>query len=207
MNKLKKTIGITMRIIEEIHYDEQRDTLAHNWNDFLAWSMGDDINWILIPNLGSDAVCEFAQSHQLEGIILSGGNDVGEYPLRDETEFALIDYAIDHHLPIVGVCRGLQIIWQHFGGELRSLAENHIASRHTVNICQSMNGIASSNTTLEVNSFHGFGLSEKFQPRSIIPFARTDEGDVEAVIWKEARIFAMMWHPEREKEFSEMDRK
>jgi len=208
MDNPNKVIGITMRVVEETNYDEQRDALAHNWAHFLAWSLGDDVSWIPIPNIGSEAVLKFAQVNQLDGLILSGGNDVGESPLRDETETALINFAVTHQLPIIGVCRGMQMLWQHFGGSLKPVdIAIHKATKHQVNICANSTDLLPQHSQLEVNSFHTYGLSERAPSPKLMPFARTDNGDIEAVIWPEVRIFAMMWHPEREQVFSESDKR
>ncbi|MFD1705626.1 gamma-glutamyl-gamma-aminobutyrate hydrolase family protein [Siminovitchia sediminis] len=68
----------------------------------------------------------------LDGLIVIGGNDVtpelyGQEPhpetvqtdkLRDETELALIRAALDQSLPILGICRGLQLLNVALGGTL-----------------------------------------------------------------------------------------
>ena len=39
-------------------------------------------------------------------------------PLRDEVEYALLDYAFAHNLPVYGICRGIQILNVYLGGTL-----------------------------------------------------------------------------------------
>ncbi len=74
----------------------------------------------------------------IHGIVLSGGADVepqtygdepdgnGLYePERDELELSLLAGAIDRDLPILGICRGLQIINIHAGGTLHQHVPEH----------------------------------------------------------------------------------
>ena len=75
----------------------------------------------------------------IDGLILSGGNDIdpGTYgaephpettatqPLRDEAEIALAREAIARDMPVLGVCRGMQVINLAYGGSL----EQHLPDR------------------------------------------------------------------------------
>ena len=63
--------------------------------------------------------------------LLTGGEDPGTSPPRDDTERALLDWAIGDRLPVFGVCRGLQFVQRYFGGELVACdRERHVARRH-----------------------------------------------------------------------------
>ena len=203
-----KKIGISMRVLEEINYDEPRDALAHNWHQFLVWALGNSVSWILIPNIGKKKTKVFIHQQQLTGFILSGGNDIGEYPIRDETETALIEYAMAYNLPVIGVCRGLQMLWQNFGGQIIPVdTDKHIAKRHKVKITQPIRGLLRRDLEIEVNSFHANGLLDTELTSPIKPFAHADDGEIEGVIWQEMKVLGMMWHPEREQPFSSLDKK
>jgi putative glutamine amidotransferase len=54
----------------------------------------------------------------LDGLILAGGADYGEAPGRDEFEIALARAALDSDLPLLGVCRGMQLMNVARGGTL-----------------------------------------------------------------------------------------
>jgi putative glutamine amidotransferase len=54
----------------------------------------------------------------LDGLILAGGADYGEYPERDAFELALASAALERDVPLLGVCRGMQLMNLARGGTL-----------------------------------------------------------------------------------------
>ena len=64
------------------------------------------------------------RSIKLSGIVLSGGDDIGKYKLRDNSEKFLINYSIKKKIPVFGICRGMQVIGSYFKVKLKPV-KNH----------------------------------------------------------------------------------
>lgn len=128
---------------------------------------------------------EWLQRLRPRGIVLSGGNDLGEYPERDATERELIIHAIEVGVPLLGICRGMQMLGSWAGAELKRVV-NHVRQRH----------VLSGEIQGEVNSFHNFSLSKCPQDFSVV--ARSEDGEIEAIRHRDRPLEGWMWHPERE---------
>ena len=109
-------LAVSMRVTHHAPYREPRDSLAHDWAVWL-----DAINHqpIMLPNRLKDPK-EFLRATRVEGLILTGGdsiipsrNDDNAVRARVATEHAAIDMAIEDGLPIIGVCRGFQMLNQY----------------------------------------------------------------------------------------------
>jgi N5-(cytidine 5'-diphosphoramidyl)-L-glutamine hydrolase len=189
-------IGLTSRVVQAVGYDEYRDALAMDWSNFLKLAIP-EISWIQLPNIGKEII-DYAGEWDLDGFVLTGGNDLGELSLKDETDFAILAHSIEENLPLFGVCRGLQVIHSHFGGELQPCSpELHVANRHSIEFNDLFQVAELRNTNRVVNSFHNYGIRpEKLDP-NIEPTAFSEDGFVEAAYVKNTRVSAVMWHPER----------
>lgn len=180
---MKKLIAVTQRVeyIEPIK--ERRDALSQGWA-VLAVTCG--FTPLLLPNR-LPVVRELLAALPVEGVFLTGGNDLmvygGDAPERDEVEQYLIQIAIDRHIPLLGVCRGMQMVLDYFGTPLRRV-EGHVRAEHALD---------SGDT---VNSFHNWGAAECRAP--LIPEAWSADGVLEAVRHRDCPwIKGIMWHPER----------
>ncbi|MCA9394933.1 MAG: gamma-glutamyl-gamma-aminobutyrate hydrolase family protein [Candidatus Omnitrophica bacterium] len=188
-------IGITMRVVEAQGYREPRDALAQDWTDFMAVAFPECL-WMPVPNVGNRVV-EYVRAWDLDAFIFSGGNDLGSSPRRDQTEQALLKYAVENRLPVFGVCRGLQLLHQYYGGALEPCdAGVHVAAQHDVDL----NG-----ETYRVNSYHNFGIRETAVSPALTVIARTGDGWVEGVDLTDAPGRAVMWHPERDRPYRKRD--
>ena len=103
------------------------DCLDTNWAKLLV-PLG--ILPIPIPLISTNLINDFWQNLKLDGLILSGGNTIADYSdnndkqdsisiERDIYEQALIKVAIKTNTPILGVCRGLQVINVFYKGGLK----------------------------------------------------------------------------------------
>lgn len=185
-------IGITQRALPLTTFGERRDGLDRRWPLFLQTC---GIVACPLPNDPAVAVAT-AEALELEGLLLTGGEDLvalgGEQTGRDETERRLLDWALAARRPVIGVCRGMQMLVHSFGGRLHRV-EQHVGTRHEI----AFQGVARS-----VNSFHAWGATEL--PAPLVALARA--GPVaEAVQLAGAPVLGLMWHPEREEPFDPLD--
>lgn len=183
----EKIIGITMRIVEASGYDEPRDALAHNMISFACKTFpGDKV--LLLPNLGGEATLSYCERMGVNRFIFSGGDNPLETPRRDESEMALFSYAEKHRLPVLGICRGMQMMGRYFGVGLVPV-QNHVRTRHILGGHEFKGQ--------EVNSYHNFSLGGC--PDGFEVTAHNEKDDcIEAIRHKELPWQAWMWHPERE---------
>lgn len=185
-------IGLTQRVFEN-QYHERWDVLAQSWTDFLATFSA---RAVPIPNRLED-ISRFIRDFDLAGVILTGGNDLVEYggqaPERDALEGRILTHALENNFPVVGVCRGLQVIHHHFGGKLEQLS-GHAGTEHP---------LLDSDSQRKVNSYHNLGFRQTHP--DLIVSASAPDGVIESVKHARAPICGLMWHPERNETFDPLD--
>ena len=118
------------------------------------------------------------------GILLSGGNDIGEYEKRDTFERTLIEYAIKTRKPLIGICRGMQMIAKYFDVFLDPI-DNHVSKKNKI----------SGFIDKEIMCFHRFQLRNC--PDNFYILAKSNDGCIEAIRSNKYKMLGIMWHPER----------
>lgn len=197
MKRSFRKIGISTRIVDAKNYEEKRDALAQDWIKLLDNA---EMIPILIPNNLSN-VAMFLDQMELDGIILSGGDNIGDNKDRDNTEKEIIKFGIEHNLPIFGVCRGMQVLNKFFDGKISVNKNNeHVGKNHEIQI---LNGIIADllkQDRIIVNSYHQNIINLEDIGKSLISFAiHKNDNTVEGFIHKNLPIMGVMWHPERER--------
>lgn len=190
-----KIVAVSQRVDEYPARGETRDALDQH---LTVWLVQGGFAPVPVPNRLGDELAVHAWLDAMSpcAVILSGGNDLGQAPERDKTETALITYADKKHLPLLGICRGMQMLAQHCGAQL-TMVKDHVRVRHEL--------VGSDGVTLPqaVNSFHNWGL--KFCPADLAPIATCTDGTVEAFAHSSRPWEGWMWHPEREDPFNPID--
>jgi len=62
---------------------------------------------------------------RIDGIVFAGGPNISETAERMKQEFRLLDIAIAHQIPVLGICRGHQMIGHRFGAEVSAIPHKH----------------------------------------------------------------------------------
>ena len=176
---------------------------------------------LIIP-FSTDKEVIISQAQLIDGLILSGGHDINPYnygqepsqkigetfPERDTYEMILLEESKKRNIPILGICRGFQLINVAAGGTLyqdlslipgNSLKHNQVSNptvkTHKVEIKE--NSFISSIFGKEtmVNSFHHQVINKV--ANDFIVVAKASDGVVEAIEHKTYKfLVAVQWHPE-----------
>jgi len=151
---------------------------------------------------------------RLDGLLLSGGGDmyaghfgqpldhraVGVEPVRDEVELAIAQAATERDMPILGICRGMQLLNVQRGGDLFQHIEGHKQNEprdvatHQVSIGGPLAELLKAET-IETNTIHHQAIDKIGKNFEVCGCAA--DGIVEA-IWATDRKFVVgvQWHPE-----------
>lgn len=183
------------------------------WNTQISWGVAEGKEGALERLAGADAV------------VIMGGPDVSpiyyggsavyphqetHFPRADEAQIALVEAAIVRGIPLVGICRGMQILNVGCGGTLIQhisepghsnprLLDKFRFSRHMVQLnLESRLGEALGSLSTEgrmlVHSAHHQAVESLGAGLSVSAWA--PDGTIEAVEHDSAPICGVQWHPE-----------
>jgi putative glutamine amidotransferase len=189
---------------------------------YINWLKGNEDIEIITLSPQTDAINKI---RDLDALVLSGGVDIHPelyggslvYPQspvkgwsmdRDLMEKSLFESAIGNDIPVLGICRGLQLInvalggtlIQDLGDELNAVHEGNPDKSHDINIEPGtiLSGIVDSGKS-KTNSAHHQAIGKLGE--GLLINAKSGEGIVEGIEWsaRSGRPFllAIQWHPER----------
>ena len=193
-------------------------------------SAGADVR-VLIPDDHSRATTEELM-REVGGLLLCGGPDVdpalyGEEPdpnaglelnrALDDLELRILQYALDRDMPVLAICRGMQLLNVSFGGKLIQDVPNHrsqkidgkwVPASHNIYIAPGAKtspviGMAG---FFKVNSLHHQGLKEAQRaPRLMTTAYEVEDGLIEGLESPEhSWVIGLQCHPERQDEVPKM---
>jgi N5-(cytidine 5'-diphosphoramidyl)-L-glutamine hydrolase len=188
-----QTVAITQRVSVVPKYGERRDCLDQAWPRFLA-ACG--LVPLVLPNVFEVAMALYAGT-DVAGLVLTGGNTLaalgGDAPERDALENALLGVTESRGLPVLGVCRGMQVIQHRCAIPLRRV-DGHVTRSQVIRV---------DGQPTEVNSYHRFAAFESRPPLDV--WAVAGDGVVKAIRHAAQPVTGIMWHPERMDPFAAAD--
>lgn len=182
---------------------------------------------VLVPVVKGALRCLPQYMREMKGLLLVEGEDVEPsrfksrranfqylektHPLKDQVEIRLIRYALRRRLPILGICRGSQLVNVVCGGTLYgdvqkekksplkhiSYGEEYDTYRHPVSVLpQTPLALWYGKPCIRVNSYHHQGIRDL--ARRFKPMAHAEDGLVEAYYDPKASfVVGLQFHPER----------
>jgi len=218
---MQPIIGITGRTkdIESIDLTMLWYAVTHTYTDSIRRAGGLPIMVVPIDGDEIDGVLD-----RIDGVLFTGGGDIspesygavaektirGVLPSRDIFELALVHKAFARKIPVMAICRGLQIVNVAFGGTLIQDLPTH-SDIHDHDIvgkrayephldlvidegCRLADIMGSE--PQKVNSIHHQAVDELGTGLSVV--ARSSDGTIEAIEHEDSSwpLIAVQWHPE-----------
>lgn len=197
-------IGLSSRFVTEDHVEKQCvntryiNRLVERGLNTLMLTIGN-------PNL------EHILS-MCDGFLITGGNDINPVSYHeineglskdtdirlDQLDIAIIFHALKYRKPLLGICRGLQILNVALGGtlyqDLCELNKTHLNIPFGHIVYLNDHPYFAWSKSIDVNSFHHQAIKDLAD--DLVVYGRSEDGIIELVVHKTHPIFALQWHPE-----------
>lgn len=167
---------------------------------------------MLLPTL-SDATSINALVEKLDGVLFTGGGDItpsyyGKQleteqdqtePERDAFELALFKASLAKGVPMLGICRGMQLLAVASGASLIQRVAGHGGGiSHDVDINDGLLREICGVDFACVNSYHQQAVAEPTADLPLVVCARASDGSIEAISHRSHPFcLGVQWHPER----------
>lgn len=133
-------------------------------------------------------------------VVIPGGMDLGDYPERDAFECELVRACYDADIPLLGICKGQQIINHVFGGTLKQVNKHwqtHVehATTHSVILEDGLFYDYLIQRKAPVNSFHNWAIDKVGDGIEICGYSDDEQRIPECLRVIGKPIVAVQWHP------------
>ena len=172
--------------------------------------------WDATPLVVTDPAAADAAAARMDGLLLAGGPDVhperygaevdpsagvSPHPGLDDLDFPLLEAALARDVPVLGICRGMQVLNVAFGGSLLQHVDNHRHTQHRIWVSpgSKLAVIIGAGGQVRVNSNHHQGLTAAQRAPSLMSTAYSvEDALVEGLESPHHRfVVAVQCHPER----------
>ncbi len=222
---MKTVVGVSASINFEVNEFYANSFISTAYTDSIIRADGIPLIFPICNN--ENVVKKMVES--VDGVLLSGGSDIhpflfNEEPIkeigtisqeRDFLDFKVLQYAVEMKKPVLGICRGHQVINVFFSGNIyqdissqTSSQIKHAQSAHTnlathkINIKKDSFLYDIFGDSAEINSFHHQAIKDVADKFDVI--ATSNDGIIEAIEYKgDEFIVGTQWHPEKMTESNE----
>lgn len=221
-------VGVPTQTLQAI--DRIPEDLPHSWvmnNRYFLALTAVEVVPIMVPLFANDEVTMRAMYERIDGIFLAGGVDVDPSSYREDkldvcgrtdtdrdvVELMLTRWALEDGKPVLGVCRGLQLINVACGGTLvqdvelteapaikhdyypsQGFSRDHLA--HPANVTENsrMHDVYGA-TEIQVNSMHHQGIKKLGD--GLAATIHAPDGLIEGIEGTgDSFVMGVQWHPE-----------
>ncbi|MEO6352995.1 MAG: type 1 glutamine amidotransferase [Oxalobacteraceae bacterium] len=232
INQRTLIIGVSARIFhpEPGSTGLSSKTLQYLEESIAQWVMSRDVMVLMIPSVNSSSLLHNSSirlrdyAKQLDGLVLQGGADVAPMSYaqavtrpewngdraRDMYELELLHEFIEAGKPVLGICRGCQLINVAFGGTLhqdiasdvpnaiKHVSENYDSNTHSIRLTEGgfLAGLLADNPVALVNSIHHQAVNTLGRD-IVVEATSTEDQIIEAIRHRKSNfVVGLQWHPE-----------